>query len=155
MSSADEEYGLERFVEAQNGIYPQVCAELRAGQKRSHWMWFIFPQIKGLGSSSMAQRYAISSIEEAQACLAHPILGARLRECTEILLALKSGSTVEEIFGSPDDLKFHSSMTLFAKAASTKDGDDGQSVFQQALQLYFRSELDHGTIARLPARQAK
>jgi uncharacterized protein (DUF1810 family) len=150
-----DKYDLNRFVEAQSGVYGRVLEELRAGQKRSHWMWFIFPQIKGLGNSSMALRYAISSLEEAQAYLAHPVLGERLRECTGILLALKGGRTVDEIFGYPDDLKFHSSMTLFAAAAAGTAGGDGRSVFQQVLQLYFGGELDRGTIARISPQQAR
>ena len=145
-----DKYDLGRFVEAQNSVYGQVCNELRDGQKRSHWMWFIFPQIRGLGSSSMAARYAISSTEEAQAYLAHPVLGARLQECTGILLGLKAGSTVQRIFGSPDDLKFHSSMTLFAKAAAKAGGGEAGSAFQEALQLYFHGELDRETLTRLP-----
>ncbi|WP_425387617.1 DUF1810 domain-containing protein [Edaphobacter aggregans] len=100
-------YELERFVRAQESVYEQACAELRAGRKRTHWMWFIFPQIKGLGSSEMAVRYAISSIEEARAYLEHPVLGPRLREATQIVLELKD-RTAEEIFGYPDNLKFHS-----------------------------------------------
>ena len=108
-------FDLDRFVTAQDGIYEQARAEIAAGSKRSHWMWFVFPQIAGLGSSPTAQRYAIRDLAEARAYLAHPVLGARLRECTEILKnATKSAS---EIFGYPDDLKLCSSMTLFAAAA--------------------------------------
>jgi uncharacterized protein (DUF1810 family) len=146
MSLAGDQYGLERFVEAQAGLYEQVCAELRAGRKRSHWMWFVFPQIRGLGSSAMAARYAISSLEEARAYLEHPVLGARLRECVGIVAGVQtrtgSGKTVEEIFGYPDDLKFHSSMTLFAKAS-------GGGVFQEALERYFGGEMDQGTLERI------
>src|SRR5271170_6519896 len=114
-------YDLRRFVEAQGGVYGQVCAELRTGQKRTHWMWFVFPQIRGLGSSEMALRYAISGLEEARAYLEHPILGPRLRECAGIVVGVE-GKKVEEIFGYPDDLKFHSSMTLFAKASAIGTG---------------------------------
>ena len=138
-------YDLERFVQAQGGVYEQVCSELRAGRKRTHWMWFIFPQIKGLGSSEMAVRYAISSIEEAKAYLEHPVLGARLRECTQIVLGV-TGRTAEEIFGYPDNLKFHSSMTLFAQAAEISEED---LVFSQALDKYFGGKEDAGTIERL------
>lgn len=112
MASTKDPYDLERFLEAQAGVYEQACAELRAGKKQSHWMWFLFPQIHGLGSSEMAVRYAISSIEEALAYLEHPLLGQRLRESTGIVVALE-GRTVEQIFGYPDNLKFHSSVTLF------------------------------------------
>ena len=140
-----DQYGLERFVRAQDGVYDQVCAELRSGRKRTHWMWFIFPQIKGLGSSEMAVRFAISSIEEAKAYLEHPVLGERLRECARIVVAVE-GRTAEEIFGYPDDLKFRSSMTLFAKAAEISEED---LVFSQALDKYFGGKEDAGTVERL------
>ena len=142
----DDQYDLRRFVEAQDGVYAEVCAELRAGRKRTHWMWFIFPQIKGLGSSPMAARYAIHSLAEARAYLAHPILGPRLRECTGLVVSLDGQSEIGEIFGSPDDLKFHSSMTLFARAAADGRRD---SVFVEALQRYFDGVLDEATLARL------
>jgi len=137
-----DRYDLERFVKAQAGVYEQACAELQAGRKRSHWMWFVFPQIHGLGSSEMAVRYAISSLEEAKAYLRHAVLGPRLRECAGIVCAVE-GRTVEEIFGWPDDLKFHSSMTLFAKA------DESGGVFGETLQKYFGGEMDKGTLERL------
>jgi uncharacterized protein (DUF1810 family) len=140
-----DQYGLERFVRAQDGVYDQVCAELRSGRKRTHWMWFIFPQIKGLGSSEMAVRFAISSIEEAKAYLENPVLGERLRECARIVVGLE-GRTAEEIFDYPDDLKFHSSMTLFAKAAEISEED---LVFSQALDKYFGGREDAGTVQRL------
>ena len=124
-------YDLQRFVDAQNPVFDQVLAELRAGRKRSHWIWFIFPQIRGLGASPMANRYAISSIEEARAYLDHPILGPRLRECTRLVTEIE-GRTIAEIFGYPDDLKFRSSMTLFAHA--TPDNE----VFTDAIAKYFR-----------------
>ena len=145
MDRTKDPYGLERFVQAQQGVYEQVCAELRAGRKRTHWMWFIFPQIKGLGSSEMATQYAISSLEEAKAYLEHPMLGDRLRECAGIVVGLE-GRTAEEIFGYPDDLKFHSSMTLFAKAAEISEED---LVFSQALDKYFGGREDAGTVQRL------
>ena len=135
-----DQFGLARFVEAQAGVYAQVCSELRAGQKRSHWMWYVFPQIRGLGSSPMAQRYAISSLEEAKAYLAHPVLGERLRECTALVLGVE-GKDVEAIFGYPDDLKFHSSMTLFAQAG------DGEKIFVAALAKFFGGALDRATLA--------
>jgi uncharacterized protein (DUF1810 family) len=138
-----DRYNLERFVEAQAGVYEQVCAELRAGRKRSHWMWFVFPQIRGLGSSEMAARYAISGREEARAYLDHPVLGPRLRECAGIVVELE-GRTVEEIFGYPDDLKFHSSMTLFSEAAAPFVEVEG--VFENALKKYFGGKTDRRTL---------
>ena len=137
-----DRFGLERFVEAQEGVYEQACAELRAGRKRSHWMWFVFPQIRGLGSSPTAVRFAISGMEEARAYLEHPMLGPRLRECTAIVVGVE-GRSVEEIFGYPDDLKFHSSMTLFAKA-----GEEA-GVFGEALGKYFGGRMDRGTLERI------
>jgi uncharacterized protein (DUF1810 family) len=137
-----DRYGLQRFVDAQAAVFEQVCLELREGRKRSHWMWFIFPQIKGLGSSPMAVRFAISSLEEARAYLDHAVLGPRLRECCEIVVAV-AGRSVDEIFGYPDDLKFHSSITLFAKAAVEN------RVFLDALEKYFGGELDRATVERL------
>jgi uncharacterized protein (DUF1810 family) len=145
MSSGKGAYHLERFLEAQEGVYEQACAELRAGQKQTHWMWFIFPQIQGLGSSAMAARYAISSLEEAHAYLEHPVLGQRLRECTGIVVALQE-RTADEIFGYPDNLKFHSSMTLFAQAAAISEED---LIFSQALDKYFSGREDPATMQRL------
>ena len=135
-------YQLQRFIDAQNPVYEQVCAELRAGRKRTHWMWFIFPQLKGLGRSETAIEFAIQSRQEAEAYLNHPVLGPRLRTCTELVTAVE-GRSIEQIFGYPDDLKFHSSMTLFATAAS-----DNQ-IFKAALEKYFAGELDPVTIERL------
>jgi uncharacterized protein (DUF1810 family) len=134
-------YHLQRFIDAQAGSFTQVRSELAAGQKRTHWMWFVFPQMRGLGSSPMAVRFAISGLDEAKAYLAHPLLGARLRECTALVNAAKARS-VAEIFGYPDDLKFHSSVTLFAQA-----GDD--EVFATALRKYFDGALDQATIKLL------
>lgn len=125
----DDPFDLRRFVDAQADVYSSVVAELRAGRKRTHWMWFIFPQSAGLGRSEMARKYAISSLEEAKAYLMHPILGPRLRECTKLLNALESRS-IEEILGYPDNLKFRSSMTLFAQA--TEDNEE----FVAALRKY-------------------
>jgi uncharacterized protein (DUF1810 family) len=133
---------LQRFVDAQNPVYEQVCAELKAGRKRSHWIWFIFPQIHGLGSSPTAMEYAISSRGEAEAYLKHPILGPRLIECTQLLLQV-DGRSIDQILGYPDDLKFRSSMTLFAHATS-----DNQ-VFKDVLQKYFGGEFDRLTLDRL------
>ncbi len=135
-------YDLQRFVDAQNPVYDRVRAELREGRKRSHWMWFIFPQIAGLGSSPLARGFAISSLSEATAFLEHPILGPRLAECTR-LVNLVEGRPIEQIFGYPDDLKFRSSMTLFAHAAAENQ------VFVDALQKYFKGELDPATMERL------
>jgi uncharacterized protein (DUF1810 family) len=121
---------LDRFVSAQDGVYPDALAEIRAGRKRTHWMWFVFPQFAGLGSSSTAQRYAIASLDEARAYLAHPILGPRLRECVAALLAVE-GRSAADIFGFPDDLKLRSSMTLFAEAA------DDPAAFEAVLDRYY------------------
>jgi len=135
-------HNLERFVQAQNPVYPQVCAELAAGLKTSHWMWFVFPQLKGLGRSAMAQHFGIASKAEAEAYWHHVLLGARLKECTERVLAVE-GRTALQIFGSPDDLKFHSSLTLFAQVASD------EPVFQRALTRYFDGESDARTLELL------
>jgi uncharacterized protein (DUF1810 family) len=135
-------YNLQRFLDAQNGIFEQACAQLQAGRKTSHWMWFIFPQIQGLGYSDLARRYAISCRAEATAYLGHKILGARLRECSR-LVTLTAGRSLQEIFGSPDDLKFRSSMTLFSHATS-----DNQ-VFMEALQKYCDGLFDQATLERL------
>lgn len=135
-------YDLQRFVDAQDPVYDKVRAELRDGSKRSHWMWFIFPQIMGLGASPLARRFAISSLSEATAFLEHPILGPRLAECTR-LVNLVEGRPIEQIFGSPDDLKFRSSMTLFAHATAENQ------VFVDALQKYFKGEFDPATLSRL------
>ena len=131
--------GLERFTAAQENIYEQVLGELSAGRKRSHWMWFIFPQIAGLGSSAMARHYAIASLDEARAYLAHPLLGARLRACSALVLAVQ-GATVHGIFGAPDNLKFHSSMTLFAQAAPD------ETLFRACLDKYFGGVPDQATL---------
>jgi uncharacterized protein (DUF1810 family) len=143
MSTATKDpQGLQRFLDAQRGVYAQAEAELRAGRKESHWMWYIFPQIEGLGQSAIAQKYAISSVAEATEYLNHPELGNRLRECTQLVTAIK-GRSIQDIFGYPDYLKFQSSMTLFAHA--TKDNQ----VFMDALKKYYRAEFDQQTIARL------
>jgi uncharacterized protein (DUF1810 family) len=131
-------FNLSRFVEAQAAVYARACVELRAGRKTTHWMWFIFPQIVGLGLSPTARFYAIGSAAEARAYLADPLLGDRLRHCTDLTLQI-DGRAAHDIFGSPDDLKFRSSMTLFAAVA-------GQlSVFDQALQKYFAGAGDPRT----------
>jgi uncharacterized protein (DUF1810 family) len=144
MTGGSDRYELGRFVEAQRGCFEQVCGELRAGRKRSHWMWFIFPQVQGLGLSPMAVRYGISSKDEAEAYLNHEILAPRLLQCTELVM-LVEGRTIEEIFGRPDDLKFRSSMTLFATVSTD------HAIFQQALEKYFAGEPDRLTLERLGA----
>ena len=131
-----EPYDLARFLVAQDPVFERACAELAAGHKQSHWMWFVFPQLRGLGSSPTAQRYAIGSLDEARAYLAHPILGARLRRCTELVNRLE-GRSAQQIFGYPDDLKFRSSMTLFARAAA-----GAAEPFEEALARYFAGEED-------------
>ncbi|MDE3188711.1 MAG: DUF1810 domain-containing protein [Acidobacteriota bacterium] len=142
MAAVHDLYQLERFVEAQAEVFPEVVGELRAGHKRGHWMWFIFPQMKGLGRSDMAQYYGIGSLEEASAYLRHPVLGPRLLQCTQVVNAVE-GRTALEIFGFPDDMKFRSSMTLFARAAE----DD--AVFRAALEKYFGGEPDPLTLELL------
>lgn len=141
-SDRSDPFNLQRFVDAQNPVYDAVCAELRSGRKRGHWIWFVFPQLRGLGSSNMATVFGISSRQEAVAYLDHPVLGPRLRECTR-LVNLVEGRAIDQIFGYPDDLKFRSSMTLFASASS-----DSQ-VFKDALLKYFGGEFDPLTLARL------
>ena len=135
-------YNLDRFVQAQASVMAQVRAELKAGRKTTHWMWFVFPQIAGLGHSPKAQFYAISSLDEAEAYFAHPVLGHRLVECTHLVNAVE-GQTAHEIFGSPDDLKFHSSMTLFSVA-----GPD-EPAFGEALTKYFDGRRDRRTLELL------
>jgi uncharacterized protein (DUF1810 family) len=142
MSDPNDAYDLQRFVDAQNPRFESVRAELRSGRKTSHWMWFIFPQIKGLGHSPLARKFAISSREEADAYLRHSILGPRLRECTQIVNLIE-GRSIEQIFGSPDDLKFRSCMTLFAHATA-----DNQ-LFMDALQKYCGGKSDPLTLERL------
>lgn len=137
-----EPHDLQRFVVAQDRVYAAVCGELRRGRKASHWMWFIFPQIAGLGRSDTARFYAIADRDEALAYLAHPVLGPRLRECTALVNQV-DGHTIHAIFGSPDDLKFHSSMTLFHEVATDK------TVFRAALDKYFGGRPDPATLARL------
>jgi uncharacterized protein (DUF1810 family) len=137
----EDTYDLKRFIDAQRRVYTDVVAELARGEKRSHWMWFIFPQVVGLGFSSMTERFAIASPEEATSYLAHEILGSRLRECTRLVLDVK-GKTAHDIFGSPDDLKFHSSMTLFGAVS-----DD--PMFGEAISRYHAGEKDQATLGIL------
>jgi uncharacterized protein (DUF1810 family) len=142
----DDPYDLQRFIAAQQSVFDQVCTELRAGRKSTHWMWFIFPQMAGLGRSSTAQQYAIRSRAEALAYLRHPLLGERLRECTRLVNAIE-GRSIEQIFGAPDDLKFHSSVTLFAWV-----GDDS-AAFNEAVRKYFGGRLDRRTLELLEGEQ--
>ena len=137
-----DKYDLTRFVDAQAGVYDRALEELRRGRKESHWMWFIFPQLAGLGVSAMSERYAIRGRDEARAYLAHAILGPRLTECTDALLAL-DGRSASQIFGSPDDVKLRSSATLFAQVSSAG------SVFHRVLDLYFGGSPDGRTLALL------
>jgi uncharacterized protein (DUF1810 family) len=139
---ADDPFNLQRFVAAQDGAYEVVRDELRTGRKRSHWMWFVFPQFKGLGFSQMAQFYAISSLDEARAFLGHPLLGPRLRECVELVNRIEEKSLFD-IFGGPDDLKFRSSMTLFERAAPN------EAAFSHALDKFCRGVRDPFTLERL------
>ncbi len=141
---ADDRFNLNRFVDAQAGDYDHALAEITRGRKRSHWMWYIFPQIDGLGFSSMSQRYAIKSVAEAKAYLDHPVLGPRLVECAEAALKVE-GRTANEIFGSPDDLKLRSSATLFASVTPE------DSVFARLLAKYFQDERDGKTLQLLEA----
>jgi uncharacterized protein (DUF1810 family) len=143
-----DSYHLQRFVDAQASCFAQVRSELAAGKKRSHWMWFVFPQLEGLGSSPMARRFAISGLDEAKAYLVHPILGDRLRDCTALVNAV-AGRPIGDIFGYPDDLKFHSSVTLFARAASHHTGN---KVFPEALTKYFNGVPDKATVDLLSQR---
>jgi uncharacterized protein (DUF1810 family) len=137
---ADDPFDLQRFATAQAPVLDAVLAELAAGRKRSHWMWFVFPQLRGLGTSSMAQHYGITSLDEARAYLAHPVLGPRLRECCALVLQVE-GRSANEIFGSPDDMKFRSCVTLFGLAAPD------EPLFGQALDQYYGGVPDPRTLA--------
>jgi uncharacterized protein (DUF1810 family) len=139
VTGAVDPHDLQRFVDAQDSVIETVKDELRSGRKRSHWMWYVFPQVEGLGSSRMSRRYAISSRGEAEAYLSHPTLGTRLRECTAIVNNLE-GRSAGEIFGSPDDLKFRSSMTLFEAVA------DDPTPFETALERYYDGDRDAKTV---------
>ena len=138
-NSSSDSYNLERFVIAQDSIFKRVLSELQAGTKMGHWMWFIFPQIRGLGRSPTSIEYAISSRDEAEAYLQHPVLGPRLKECTQLVLNV-NGRSATDIFGTPDDIKFRSSMTLFAQVSRDDD------IFHRALQKYFAGVPDRLTL---------
>jgi uncharacterized protein (DUF1810 family) len=142
MPRSDDPHDLQRFVEAQEPVIDEVKGELRSGRKRTHWMWYVFPQMAGLGSSRLSRRYAISSRAEADAYLAHPVLGPRLRECTALVNGVE-GCSATEIFGSPDDLKFRSSMTLFDAVA------DDPAPFETALERYYGGDPDPKTLELL------
>jgi uncharacterized protein (DUF1810 family) len=142
MTDAEDPHDLQRFVDAQESVIDDVKRELRSGRKRTHWMWYVFPQFAGLGRSRKSKRYAISSRAEAEAYLAHPILGPRLRECTALVNDVE-GRSATEIFGSPDDLKFRSSMTLFDAVA------DDPTPFERALERYYDGEPDPKTLELL------
>lgn len=140
-------YNLHRFVDAQAPVYSRVLAELRAGQKQSHWMWFVFPQLTGLGRSPIAQKFAIGSLDEAKVYLEHEVLGPRLRECTRLVIAA-AGRPLGEILGYPDDLKFRSSMTLFDRATREDDSE-----FREALRVFFDGAPDARTLELLGISQ--
>lgn len=143
----DDPYHLRRFVRAQEGSYPSALKELRSGRKQSHWMWYVFPQVMGLGSSSMAEEYAIRSHEEALAYLAHPLLGERLKECCEALLR-HEGNDIEEIMGFPDHLKLNSSMTLFSSIA------EEPSIFDRVLRAFYEGKRDEKTLHFLASHES-
>lgn len=138
-TGTNDPFDLSRFVKAQDSVYDRVLLELKNGRKSSHWMWFVFPQIDGLGHSSTTKYYAIKSVEEARRYLQHPVLGKRLRECCETILALE-GLSASRIFGYPDDMKLKSSMTLFASVA------ESGSVFTRVLEKYFQGARDERTV---------
>lgn len=142
MTEPSDPFGLQRFVDAQSPVFETVLRELRASRKASHWMWFVFPQIAGLGSSPMAQRYAIVSLDEARAYFGHQVLGPRLKACVAALLDV-SGRSAHEIFGSPDDVKLRSSLTLFAAA------EPDEPLFTRALDRFFDGRKDTATLERL------
>jgi uncharacterized protein (DUF1810 family) len=149
MRSTDplDRFNLQRFIQAQNPVFDRVQDELSDGRKRSHWMWFIFPQFTGLGDSEMSRHFAIRSAEEAQAYLQHPVLSTRLRTCTQLVMAIEQ-RPIAAIFGHPDDLKFHSSMTLFAQVDTEDD------LFSRALDRYFHGIPDEWTLTLLDSKQA-
>jgi uncharacterized protein (DUF1810 family) len=142
MTDTNDPYDLDRFVRAQTDDYARALAEIRSGRKRSHWMWYIFPQIDGLGFSAMSKRYAIGDLAQAEAYLSHPVLGPRLRDCAEAALGVE-GRSAAEIFGTPDDMKLRSCATLFACASPAG------SVFHRLLDRYFQGRPDPRTLAQL------
>lgn len=149
-ASDTDPFDLQRFVDAQDAVMPQVERELAQGRKTSHWMWFIFPQLAGLGTSPMAQRYGLHGLAEASAYLGHPVLGPRLRHCVQQVRDTP-GRTIHDIFGSPDDMKFRSCITLFSRAA--RSWEDEQ-IFLGCLEKYFDGKADDVTLARLQEADA-
>lgn len=147
-SLSDDPHNLERFVQAQEHVYEQALAEIRSGRKRSHWMWFIFPQFDGLGASEMSRRYAIRSLAEADAYVRHPLLGPRLLTCAEVALAVGARSALD-LFGSPDDMKLRSSATLFERVSPAG------SVFERLLDTYFDGERDSRTLRLVAAADGR
>ncbi|SEH78332.1 Uncharacterized protein, DUF1810 family [Mycolicibacterium rutilum] len=147
--ASEDPYDLQRFVAAQAPVYDTVLAELRAGRKRSHWIWYVFPQLRGLGRSATAERFGIGSLDEARAYLDHDVLGPRLRECAQLVAGSAQVSAVE-LFGRPDDLKVRSSMTLFSRAA---DDPDLAAVFSAVLDKYYSGEPDPLTVEKLSAQR--
>ncbi len=143
----EDPYDLRRFVDAQAGDYAVACRELREGRKRSHWIWYVFPQLRGLGRSGNAEFYGLSSLAEARAYLAHPVLGPRLRECAALLLAVPAGRGIESVVGAVDALKVRSSMTLFDAAATA--GLDAGEVFRAVLDRFYDGEPDERTLELL------
>ena len=143
MTTTEDPFDLARFTAAQEPVWRCVHGELAAGRKASHWMWFVFPQLGGLGSSPMAQRYAVSGLAEARAYLAHPVLGPRLLECVGLMLAVEAGRTALEILGSPDNIKFRSCLTLFAQAAPE------EPLFTEALRRFYGGAPDPATLRLL------
>ncbi|AKS34119.1 DUF1810 domain-containing protein [Mycolicibacterium goodii] len=146
MAAADDPFDLRRFVDAQHNVYQTALDELRSGRKRSHWIWFIFPQLRGLGRSPTAHHYGIASRDEALAYLRHPVLGPRLRECAKVVAQIEDRSA-EEIFGRPDNLKVRSSMTLFAEIASLAGADDSE--FVEVLDRLYGGTPDPATLGLL------
>ncbi|MHC8305066.1 DUF1810 domain-containing protein [Pseudomonas sp. PB3P13] len=147
-TDSQDSFNLQRFIHAQDPVFAKVKEELTAGEKRRHWMWFIFPQLAGLGGSEMSRYFAIQSADEAVAYLQHPLLGARLRDCTQLVLNVKQRCAAD-IFGHPDDLKFRSSMTLFAQVAPDP------TLFKQALEQYFHGIPDDWTLSLLDLKKAQ
>jgi uncharacterized protein (DUF1810 family) len=143
----DDPYDLHRFIRSQQDTYAQAVDELAEGRKTSHWMWFVFPQLRGLGRSAMATKYGIASLDEARAYLAHPLLGPRLKQCVRLVLRI-DGRSIHDIFGSPDDMKFRSCMTLFDLAAPQ------EPIFAEALQKYFGGTPDARTLELLQTRSS-
>lgn len=151
LSSVPDPYNLQRFLDAQSGVYDEVTGELRDGRKRTHWMWFVFPQLTGLGRTVTAERFGIASLTEAQAYLGHPVLGPRLRECAGLLRGYPGLRPITVILGHTDALKLRSSMTLFAAAGSAAGSAADRQLFQAVLDRYYDGNPDERTLAMLSA----